>query len=50
MKVNIEELKRLEGMDVRGLHRENLNYVGKTAVDRTKPTDRQMADFLEVKG
>ncbi|MCD7717200.1 MAG: hypothetical protein LUI39_12245 [Lachnospiraceae bacterium] len=47
MKVTIEELKRLEGMDVRRLRREDLDHAGEIAVDRTKPADRRMAEFLE---
>ncbi|MCD8362513.1 MAG: hypothetical protein LUC98_06065 [Lachnospiraceae bacterium] len=47
MKVTIEELKRLEGMDVRRLRREDLDHAGEIAVDRTKPADRRTADFLE---
>ena len=47
MKVTIEELKRLEGMDVRRLRREDLDHAGEIAVDRTKSADRRMADFLE---
>ena len=39
MKVIIEELKRLEGMDVRRLRREGLDHAGEIAVDRTKPAD-----------
>lgn len=47
MKVTIEELKRLEGMDVRRLRREDLDHAGEIAVDRMKPADRRMAEFLE---
>ncbi len=47
MNVTIEELKRLESMDIRELRREDLDNAGEIVIDRTKPPDRRMAEFLE---
>ncbi len=47
MNISIEELKRLESMDVRQLHREDLDNAGEIVIDRSKPQDLRMAEFLE---
>ncbi|MCD7717130.1 MAG: hypothetical protein LUI39_11880 [Lachnospiraceae bacterium] len=47
MNISIEELKRLESMDIRKLRRENLDNAGEVMIDRSKPPDQRIAEFLE---
>ena len=47
MVVTVEELKRMEDADIRELKREELDDAGDIAVDRNKPANRRMREFLE---
>ncbi len=47
MIVTVEELKRLEDMDIRDLKREELDNAGDIPVDRSKPANQRMMEFLE---
>ena len=47
MLINVEELKRLENMDIRDLKREELDNAGDIEVDRSKPAVQRMREFLE---
>lgn len=47
MVVTIEELQRMEDMDIRELKREELDNAGDMVFDRTKSANQRMADFLE---
>ena len=47
MLINIEELKRLEDMDIRDLKREDLDNAGDIVADRSKPAVQRMREFLE---
>lgn len=47
MVVTVEELKRLEDMDIRDLKREDLDNAGDVTFDRSKPANQRMREFLE---
>ena len=47
MVVTVEELKGMEDADIRDLKREELDDVGDISVDRNKPANRRMMEFLE---
>ena len=47
MIVTVEELKRMEDTDIRDLRREDLDNAGDVVVDRQKPANQRMRDFLE---
>ena len=47
MLISVEELKRLENMDIRDLKREELDNAGDIEVDRSKPAVQRMREFLE---
>jgi len=47
MLISVEELKRLENMDIRDLKREDLDNAGDIEVDRSKPAVQRMREFLE---
>ena len=45
--VTVEELKRLEDTDIRDLRREDLDNAGDIVIDRLKPANQRMREFLE---
>ena len=47
MTVTVEELKKLEEMDIRDLKREELDDAGDIEIDRSKPAKQRMLEFLE---
>lgn len=47
MVVTVEELQRLENMDIRDLKREELDNTGDVVIDKTKPANLRMKEFLE---
>ncbi len=47
MEVTVEELQRLEDMDIRDLKREELDNAGDVVIDKTKPANLRMKEFLE---
>lgn len=47
MVVTVEELKRLEEADIRDLRREDLDNAGDIEIDRSKPANQRMREFLE---
>ena len=47
MIVTVEELKRLEDTDIRDLRREDLDNAGDIVIDRQKPANQRMREFLE---
>lgn len=47
MVVTVEELQRLENMDIRDLKREELDYAGDVTVDKSRPANLRMKEFLE---
>ena len=47
MKVSVEELKRLEEQDIRELKREDLDNAGDIEIDRSRPANQRMLEFLE---
>ena len=47
MVVTVEELKRLEETDIRDLRREDLDNAGDIVIDRSKPANQRMLEFLE---
>ena len=47
MKLTVEELKRLEEMDIRDLKREDLDNAGDIVIDRKVPAQKRMREFLE---
>lgn len=47
MKITVEELKRLEEMDIRELKREDLDNAGDIVIDRSVPANQRMMEFLE---
>lgn len=47
MVVTVEELQRLEDMDIRDLKREELDNAGDVVIDKTKPANLRMKEFLE---
>lgn len=47
MKVTVEELQRLADMDIRNLRREDLDNAGDIKIDRNKPANQRMREFLE---
>ena len=47
MLITVEELKRLEEMDIRDLKREDLDNAGDIVSDRSKPAVQRMREFLE---
>lgn len=47
MVVTVEELQRLEDIDIRDLKREELDNAGDVVIDKTKPANLRMKEFLE---
>lgn len=47
MVVTVEELRRLEDTDIRDLRREDLDNAGDIVIDRQKPANQRMREFLE---
>lgn len=47
MNVTVEELQRMENIDIRDLKREDLDNAGDIKIDRSKPAERRMMEFLE---
>lgn len=47
MLINVEELRKLEDMDIRDLKREDLDNAGDIVADRSKPAVQRMREFLE---
>ncbi|XCP85070.1 DUF6870 family protein [Roseburia hominis] len=47
MVVTVEELRRLEDKDIRDLRREDLDNAGDILIDRQKPANQRMREFLE---
>lgn len=47
MVVTVEELQRLEDIDIRDLKREELDNAGDVVIDKTKPANFRMKEFLE---
>lgn len=47
MKVSAEELKRMERMDIHDLKREDLDNAGDIEIDRSKPANQRIREFLE---
>lgn len=47
MVVTVEELKRMENIDIRDLRREDLDNAEDIVIDRSKPANQRMRDFLE---
>ena len=47
MNITVEELKRLEEMDIRDLKREELDDAGDIVIDRSKPAKQRMLELLE---
>lgn len=47
MNVTVEELQRMENIDIRDLKREELDNAGDIKIDRSKPAERRMMEFLE---
>ena len=47
MVLTVEELKKLEDMDIRDLKREELDNAGDIEIDRSKPANQRMRGFLE---
>ena len=48
MVVTVEELQRLEDIDIRDLKREELDNAGDVVIDKTKPANLRMKEFLAV--
>ena len=47
MLLTVEELKRLEDMDIRNLKREDLDNAEDIVIDKQKPANQRMREFLE---
>ena len=47
MLLTVEELKRLEDMDIRDLKREYLDNAEDIVIDKQKPANQRMREFLE---
>jgi len=47
MIVTVEELQRMENTDIRDLKREDLDNAGDIVIDRSKPANQRMKEFLE---
>lgn len=47
MVLTVEELKRLEDMDIHDLKREELDNAGDIEIKRSKPANQRMREFLE---
>ena len=47
MVVTVEELKRMENIDIRDLRREDLDNAEDIVIDRSKPVNQRMREFLE---
>ena len=47
MVLKVEELKKLEDMDIRDLKRDELDNAGDIEIDRSKPANQRMREFLE---
>ena len=47
MLLTVEELKRLEDMDIRDLKREDLDNAEDIVIDKQKPANQRMREFLE---
>lgn len=45
--ITVEELKRLEDMDIRDLKREDLDNAEDIVIDKQKPANQRMREFLE---
>ena len=49
MVLTVEELKKLEDMDIRDLKREELDNAGDIEIDRSKPANQRMRGFIYKK-
>ena len=47
MLLTVEELKRLEDMDIRDMKREDLDNAEDIVIDKQKPANQRMREFLE---
>lgn len=47
MVVTVEELQRMENIDIRDLRREELDNAEDIVIDRLKPANQRMREFLE---
>lgn len=47
MVVTVEELQRMENIDIRDLRREELDNAEDIVIDRSKPANQRMREFLE---
>ena len=47
MVLTVEELKKLEDMDIRDLKREELDNAGDIEIDRSKPANQRMREIWE---
>ena len=47
MLLTVEELKMLEDMDIRDLKREDLDNAEDIVIDKQKPANQRMREFLE---
>lgn len=47
MVITVEELKKLEDIDIRDLKREDLDNAEDVDFDRSKPANQRMREFLE---
>ena len=47
MLLTVEELKRLEDMDIRDLKREDLDNAEDIVIEKQKPANQRMREFLE---
>ena len=47
MLLTVEALKRLEDMDIRDLKREDLDNAEDIVIDKQKPANQRMREFLE---
>ena len=47
MLLTVEELKRLEDMDIRDLKREDMDNAEDIVIDKQKPANQRMREFLE---
>lgn len=47
MVVTVEELQRMENINIRDLRREELDNAEDIVIDRSKPANQRMREFLE---
>lgn len=45
--MTVENLQRMKNMDIRDLRREDLDQAGNIKIDRSKPANQRMREFLE---